>query len=119
MTQDTLLRKTEKALALVRALQAERDEALAELVVGKVEKDQLAAMPAQVESNVLRPLGSAQLTQKPQNEEQQLELGECRKDLQQTKAELEHTKDELRIEKFKLRLQAMKMRRLRMLQQTS
>jgi hypothetical protein len=43
MTQETLLEKTDKALALVRALQAERDKALAELEHSKDELNQAEA----------------------------------------------------------------------------
>jgi hypothetical protein len=119
MTQETLLQKTEKAVALVKVLQAERDKALAELATGRTERGQMGAMPARVESSISKTSGSAQLTQPPPKEEQQLELEECRKALQQTKAELENTKDELNREKVRHRLQDMKMRRLKMRQQAS
>jgi len=67
-------------------------------------------IPAKVKSDVAETLGSTQLTQKPQNGEQQLELEECRKALLQTQADLEHTKDELKRAEVRLRTQAMKMR---------
>lgn len=111
MTQETLLQKTEKVVALVRGLQGERDKALAELTIGKVERDQMGAMLAQVESNVAETLGSTELTPEPTNEEVCQELQECRQALQQTKSELEQTKDDLARAEFRLRSQATKMRR--------
>jgi uncharacterized coiled-coil DUF342 family protein len=111
MTQETLLQKTEKVVALVRVLQGERDKALAELTIGKAERDQMGAMLAQVESNVAETLGSTELTPEPTNEELSQELEECRKAMQQMKAELEHTKEELERAEFRLRSQATKMRR--------
>jgi uncharacterized coiled-coil DUF342 family protein len=111
MTQETLLQKTEKVVALVRVLQGERDKALAELTIGKAERDQMAAMLAQVESDVAETLGSTELTPEPTNTELSQELEECHKALQQTKAELEHTKEELAQAEFRMRSQATKMRR--------
>lgn len=111
MTQETLLQKTEKVVALVRVLQGERDKALAELTIGKAERDQMGAMLAQVESNVAETLGSTELTPEPTNEELSQELEGCRKALHQMKAELEHTKEELERAEFRLRSQATKMRR--------
>ena len=111
MTQETLLQKTEKVVALVRVLQGERDKALAELTIGKAERDQMGAMLAQVESNIAETLDSTGLTPEPTDKELAQELDECRKALQQTKAELEHTREELERAEFRLRSQATKMRR--------
>jgi hypothetical protein len=111
MTKETLLQKTEKVVALVMLLQAERDKALAESMIGKAERDQMGAMLAQVESNVAETLGSTELTPEPTNEEMSQELEECRRALQQTKAELEHAKEDLARAEFRLQGQAAKMRR--------
>ena len=110
MTEETLLQKTEKAVALVRVLQGERDKALAELTISRAERDQMGTMLAQVESNVAETLGSTELTPEPTNQEHPQELDECRKSLQQTKDELEHTKDDLKRTEFRMRTQATKMR---------
>jgi hypothetical protein len=111
MTQETLLQKTEKVMALVRVLQGERDKAVAELTISKAERDQMGAMLAQVESNIAETLDSTGLTPEPTDKELAQELDECRKALQQTKEELEHTKEDLARAEFRLRGQAAKMRR--------
>ena len=111
MTQETLLQKTEKVAALVRVLQGERDKALAELTIGRAERDQMGVMLSQVESNVAETLGSTDLTPEPTNEEMSQELEECRRVLQQTKAELEQTKEDLARAQFRLQGQAARMRR--------
>ena len=112
MTQETLLERTEEVIAFfVRVLQGERDKSLAELTITKGERDEMAAILAQVQSKVDGIWGSTELTPEPPNEEQQQELEECRKALQQTKADLEHTKDELLRAEVRLRTQASKMRR--------
>jgi len=111
MTQETLLQKTEKAVALVRVLQGERDKALAELTISRAERDQMGTMLAQVESNAAETLGSTELSPEPTNQELAQELDECRRSLQQTKDELEHSKEDLARAEFRLRGQAAKMRR--------
>ena len=138
MTQETLLQRTEGAVALVRVLRserdqalarlmltqaqedhalaelttsrAERDQALAKLTVSEAEMDRIRPIPAKVRSNVAETSGSTQFAQKPENAEHQLELEECRKALLQTQADLEHTKDELKRAEVRLRTQTMKMR---------
>lgn len=111
MTHETLLQKTEKVAALFMLLQGERDKTHAELMISKAERDQMAAILSQLESNAAETLGSSELTAKTRHEEQTQELEEYRQALQQMKAELDQTKEELARAEFRLRSQTAKMRR--------
>ena len=70
MTEETLLEKTEKLMALVAAIAGERDDALKQLAATRAEKkDQMGAMLAQVESTVAQTLDTTELAPEPTDKE--------------------------------------------------
>jgi hypothetical protein len=111
MTQETLLQKSEKVVALVRVLRDERNKALAELTTSRAERDQIGAMLVQVESSIAQTLDTTELSPEPTDREMAQELQECRHALHEMKAELERTKEDLARAEFRLRSQTAKMRR--------
>lgn len=111
MTEETLLEKTERLMALVAGIAGERDDALNQLTVTRAEKDQMGAMLAEVESTVAQTLDTTELTPELTDKELSQELDECRKALQEMKAELDRTREDLARAEFKVRTQAAKMKR--------
>ena len=111
MTEETLLEKTERLMALVAGIAGERDDALKQLTVTRAEKDQMGAMLAEVESTVAQTLDTTELTPELTDKELSQELDGCRKALQEMKAELDQTKEELARAEFKVRSQTAKLKR--------
>ncbi len=111
MTEETLLEKTERLMALLAGIAGERDAALEQLTLIKAEKDQMGAMLAEIESTVAQTLDTTELTPEMTDRELSQELDGCRKALQEMKAELDRTKEDLARAEFKVRTQAAKMKR--------
>ncbi len=111
MTEDIQQDNAEQLTALVVVLTNERDEALRELAVTRAERDQMAAMLAQIESSVAETLDTSELAPEPTDNELAQELDECRKALQATRAELDRTNEDLARAEFKARGQAARIRR--------
>jgi hypothetical protein len=111
VTEETLLEKAERLMALVATIAGERDDALKQLTVINAERDQMGAMLAEVESTIAQTLDTTELTPELTDKEMSLELDECRKALQEMKAELDRTREELARAEFKARSQAAKMKR--------
>jgi uncharacterized coiled-coil DUF342 family protein len=111
MPEETLQHRTERLTALVAVLQGERDKALQELTVCRAERDQMAAMLVQIETNAAETLGTAELSPESTINELSQELDESSKALHEMKAELDRTKEDLARAEFKVRGQTAKMRR--------
>ena len=111
MTKGTLHERTDRLIALVSVLEGERDKALKELTACRAERDQMAEMLVQVETNAAEALRAADLSPESTVNELSEELDECRRALEETKAELERTKEDLARAEFRLRGQTAKLRR--------
>jgi len=109
--QETPQQQTERLRTLVLVLEGERDKAIAELMICRAERDQMAAMLVQIETNAAETLGTAELSPESTINELSQELDECRKALQEMKAELDRTKEDLARAEFKVRGQTAKIRR--------
>jgi uncharacterized protein with PIN domain len=110
-TKEMLQRRNKRLTAMVAMLQGERDKALEESAICRAERDQMAAMLVQTETNAAEALDTAGLSPDSTVNELSQELDECRRALEETKAELDRTKEDLARAEFRLRGQTAKLRR--------
>jgi chromosome segregation ATPase len=110
-TKEMLQRRNKRLTAMVAMLQGERDRAFEESAICRAERDQMAAMLVQTETNAAEALDTAGLSPESTVNELSQELDDCRRALEETKAELERTKEDLARAEFRLRGQTAKLRR--------